>query len=374
MDQIGGIFGGGDRQAAVQPTQARPDPDARGVITYNTYQVIVAREGDDIPAMASRVGLSPDELALHNGLPVAYRPRTGEVLALPRDVGGTPADNEWSPLVASSAIDNAGGISTGPIGTAPLAPGQPNPFNNGQPDTVVDPERHRVQPGETAFSIARRYGVSVTALASWNGLDKDMNVRVNQELLIPIVDQQQVAAAAPINAPGTRSEIAPPPSAADPLPENQDIDAVEAPAPPSLEQPEPQAAPEPAPQPAPQPQSRFQVPIAGATILRDYDPNGPTRSEGIDYGAPAGTPVVAAGDGEVALISEAVNTLGTIVLIRHSDSLITVYGRISNVSLQKGERVTRGQRIGVVAEGNPPNLHFEVRRGTEHIDPAPFLN
>ena len=47
--------------------------------------------------------------------------------------------------------------------------------------------RHRVEAGETAYSIARLYGVSVTALASWNGLGPDLAVRENQELLIPIV-------------------------------------------------------------------------------------------------------------------------------------------------------------------------------------------
>ena len=54
--------------------------------------------------------------------------------------------------------------------------------------------RHRVEPGETVYSIARLYGVSVTALASWNGLGPDMAIREDQELLIPIVgDANQIS-------------------------------------------------------------------------------------------------------------------------------------------------------------------------------------
>ncbi|MEO0914555.1 MAG: M23 family metallopeptidase, partial [Pseudomonadota bacterium] len=65
--------------------------------------------------------------------------------------------------------------------------------------------------------------------------------------------------------------------------------------------------------------------------------------------------------------------LGTILLVRHANDLLTVYGRITGVTLQKGDKVSRGQNIGVVADGSPPNLHFEIRRGTESVDPAPYL-
>ena len=72
--------------------------------------------------------------------------------------------------------------------------------------------RHRVEAGETAYSIARLYGVSVTALASWNGLGPDLAVRENQELLIPIVsDANQISSAAAIDTqPGQGTPVAPP--------------------------------------------------------------------------------------------------------------------------------------------------------------------
>ena len=81
----------------------------------------------------------------------------------------------------------------------------------------------------------------------------------------------------------------------------------------------------------------------------------------------------AAGDGTVALVSESLGGLGTIVLIRHSNDLMTVYGRVSDVSVSKGQTVSQGQSIGKVATSDSPTMHFEVRVGTESVDPTRYL-
>lgn len=366
---MGGLFAGGRAAQEPAPTLPRPQPDSRGVITYADYQVIVARDGDTVAGMARRVGLEPQALARHNGLPVTYSPRPGEQLALPGDVGGTPATATansggiWSTDIAASAIDEA--ERSGPSeGTATVAAG--NPFDNGQQDAVIDPVRHRVQQGETAYSIARRYGVSVDALAEWNGLGPDRAIRTNQELLIPVSqdrmrqapqqDTRQAAAAAP----GQSTPIQTPPSAATPLPADENIDDAAPPASPDLGAQRSGGA-------------RFLTPVEGGSILRGYAPGGEPRNEGIDFAAPAGTPVRAADGGEVALISESLDGLGTIVLVRHSPELMTVYARITGVTLEKGDPVSRGQRLGVVADADRPNVHFEVRRGTNAVDPGPLL-
>ncbi len=357
---LAGCFGegagtgfGGTRGSAAQ-TLDRPNPDARGVITYNTYQVMVARSGDTIETMAERVGLSPAKLANHNGLPAGYRPRPGEVIALPQNVGGSPADNNWTPQsvwtpdVAVTALDN-------------VQPGQAtstirSPFSNGQSTTVVDPVRHRVKPGETAYSIARLHGVSVTALASWNGLSSDLAVRENQELLIPIVTETRTAA------------VGAPPSASRPLPENEDIEGASRPESPNLGAQRVTTA------------TKFLPPVSGRIIKPFSRASGAARNDGIDIAAAAGTTVRAAADGEVALVSESLNGDDTIVLVRHPDGdsdssndLITVYSRITGVTLTKGQRVKAGDTIGKVAPNDNPNVHFEVRRGSAAVDPAPFL-
>ncbi len=341
-------------------------PDQRGVISYVSYQVAVAREGDTLADVAGRVGgTSATELAQLNGLPPDHRLREGEVLALPDSVpraSGVPAagfdgGTGWSPEIATSAIDRA--PSATPSGASPSA-SAPNPFQNGQDSLVIDPIRHRVEPGETAYSIARLYGVSVTALASWNGLGPDLAVRENQELLIPVVSgaNQIQTGGLPETAPGQGTPTAPPPSAAQPLPEN--IVASTEPASPDLGQ---FRTP---------PGGRLARPVDGP-ITREYSLTGPSRSEGVGFSVPSGTPVRAAGDGEVALVSESLGGLGTIVLIRHRDDLMTVYGRVGSVTVERGDQVRQGQTIGSVADAADPGLHFEVRRGTDSVDPRTYI-
>ncbi|TDL84398.1 LysM peptidoglycan-binding domain-containing protein, partial [Meridianimarinicoccus aquatilis] len=72
--------------SAAQPTASRPEPDARGVISYPNYQVAVAQENDTIGAMAARLGLGAEALAEANGLPETSRLREGELLLLPTRV------------------------------------------------------------------------------------------------------------------------------------------------------------------------------------------------------------------------------------------------------------------------------------------------
>jgi lipoprotein NlpD len=342
-------------------------PDHRGVIGYASYQVAVARDGDTLADVAARIGgTSAAEIAQLNGLPLDHRLREGEVLALPDSVpraSGGPATGfdggtGWSPDIATSAIDRA--PDAGPAAGAPSA-AIPNPFQNGQDSPVIDPIRHRVEPGETAYSIARLYGVSVTALASWNGLGPDLSVRQNQELLIPVVsgaNQIQTGGALPESAPGQGTTASLPPSAAQPLPEN--IVASTEPASPDLGQ---FRTP---------PGGRLARPVDGP-ITREYNLSGPNRSEGVGFSVPSGTPVRAAGDGEVALVSESLGGLGTIVLIRHRDDLMTVYGRVGSVTVERGDQVRQGQAIGSVADAADPGLHFEVRRGTESVDPMTYI-
>ncbi len=357
-DQIGTFdpdlrrMGGGGSTATPQPTEARPQADSRGILSYPGYQVAVARSGDTVRDVASRVGLPAEDLARHNGLPLDASLRGGEIIALPRRVAEpSPATGAITsgPIMpgavdittlAGGAIERAGGA--GSAVSAPVAAG-------------TQPVQHQVARGETAFTIARNYGVSVEALAQWNALDSQFSVREGQFLLIPPVMGTRTAAAGPITPPGTPSAAPLPPSSAQPLP------------------PPPAAAPAAPAAPPPQttaatPRAQFAMPVQGP-IIRAFARG---RNDGIDIGAPAGTPVRAADGGTVAAITQ--NTDGVpIVVVRHANELLTVYAGLDNVTVQRGATVTRGQQIATVRAAPTPFLHFEVRRGMEALDPGPFL-
>ncbi|WP_310409978.1 M23 family metallopeptidase [Chamaesiphon sp. OTE_8_metabat_110] len=97
---------------------------------------------------------------------------------------------------------------------------------------------------------------------------------------------------------------------------------------------------------------------------------------GIDIAAPSGTPVVATATGTV--ISAGWNGgYGKAIVIQHNDSQQTLYGHLSEISVQPGQQIVQGSVIGLVGStGNStgPHLHFEARspgaNGWVAVDPT----
>ena len=83
--------------------------------------------------------------------------------------------------------------------------------------------------------------------------------------------------------------------------------------------------------------------------------------------------VVAAANGEVALISRSTDQTA-ILLIRHADAYYTVYANLTDVAVERGEQIARGQPLGAIAGGDKEFLHFEIRKGTESTDPMPYIS
>ncbi|MBY6065192.1 peptidoglycan DD-metalloendopeptidase family protein [Leisingera aquaemixtae] len=358
--------------AAQAATASRPSPDGRGLITYPSYQVAVAQRGDTVADVAARIGLPPEEVARFNGMQTGDKMRQGEVLALPRRApgslpgGGTPGSVDIATL-AGQAIDtapltspNPGSVTTTEIQPAP----KPQPANV---QAGPEPVRHKVKRGETAYTISRLYQVPVKSLAEWNGLGSDFAVREGQFLLIPLKEEpaaQLAPAAAPVavTVPGAGSQTPVPPSASKPLPEEQVTPAAVKPAAESL--------PKPAlPEPTRASSAAMEYPVQGK-IIKTYAKG---RNDGIDIAAAAGAPVIAAEAGTVAAITKDSNNV-PIVVIRHSQKLLTVYQNVDNITVNKGDSVARGQRIASLRGGDDAYVHFEVRDGFESIDPLTYLN
>ena len=365
-DRLGNAF---DTSQAVETrVAARPAPDARGIISYPGYQVAIARRGDTPRAVAQRVGLPAEEVAGFNGVPADVTLRPGEVVALPRRVTGsapasasapaTGAIRPPQPITATSLEERADAAISRAETSSPRTPAPAAaPVQSGP-----EPQRHKVARGETAFSIARRYGVPVQALADWNGLDSNMMVREGAYLLIPVAQPVVPQAAAPeTSQPGQGTVAPPPPSAAAPLP---DEEATQAPP----EEMPPSAALSGQTTAASASDARLVYPVQGA-VVRAFSKG---NNDGIDIAAPAGTVVKAADAGTVAAITRDTDQVPILVL-RHSGNLLTVYAGVTDITLTKGDSVARGQAIAKVRPGNPAALHFEVREGFESVDPVDFL-
>ncbi|MDP5305915.1 LysM peptidoglycan-binding domain-containing protein [Paracoccus spongiarum] len=339
----------------------RPQPDGNGLITFPDYQVAIARKGDTPAIVAARLGLGAAELARHNALAPDAPLQPGAALVLPRRVAAAPG--------AARQVTSSTGLVSDPFAgqgvRQPEVPGRSSApaASAAAPaatSATAQPGQHVVAAGETAWSIARKYGIGVEDLASWNGLPSSMSVRVGQRLLIPAAGQRQAAAAAPVTtAPGTGSPTPRPPSAAKPLPREDTRPAAEpAPTPPSTDLG--------ATRTAASGGGRFSMPVSGA-IIRVYEKG---RNEGIDIAASQGSPVIAAGSGTVAAITR--DTGGVpIVVIRHDGGLMTVYTGLDGLKVAKGDQVSLGQQLGTAGSGG--FVHFEVRRGFDSVDPEDYL-
>ena len=119
---------------------------------------------------------------------------------------------------------------------------------------------------------------------------------------------------------------------------------------------------------------RIMWPVSGR-ILSEFGPRGGRMHQGIDIGAPTGTPVVAGCSGTVITVSFNSGGWGHFIVIYHG-GMTTLYAHLNSTSVRVGQQVSRGQQIGTVgATGNAttPHLHLEVRIGGVHVNPRTVL-
>lgn len=311
------------------PAPGSLTPDQRGVIDYGGYSAVIAQQGDTIDSIASRVGISASALANYNGLPSGHVPRAGDELILPPD----------APVQTAAARPS--------IDAAPL-----------EPVSTPAPAATTATPDGQTFDLSR--------------IERAIDDTPDARAETATSPSEQARPEPPRPETARPAEVRPEPASPEPP------RAEPAPSPAQADEPDSQvAALPPATTPPPVTTGRFVRPVSGEIVRPFSRSAGTGRSDGIDFAAPAGSEVVAVAPGQVALVSEAIGgNLGTVVLIRHENQVLTVYGRVGNVAVAQGDRVRQGQTIGTVAPapgGGQDSLHFEVRRGTEPVDPGPFF-
>jgi len=280
---------------------------------------------------------------------------------------------------------------------------------------VLDPTRmHTVVSGDTLSQLAVSYNVEMRLLASANDLAPPYVIRVGQQLWIPdpftiaaapagravvedlpppAVTPSGTAARVPSSAIITE-QLPPPPGSPQPfetitpsLPSSSPPPAaVPAPVPeipaPVAETAQPEAEvaialpPQPLNEPAARAASQFSWPLRGKVIAGFGSAGKGLHNDGINIAAPAGTQVRAAENGVVAYAGNELKGFGNLLLIKHADGWTTAYAHNDKLLVARGDEVKQGQVIAVVGRtGNvdSPQLHFEVRKGTQAVDPMGLL-
>lgn len=123
------------------------------------------------------------------------------------------------------------------------------------------------------------------------------------------------------------------------------------------------------------------LPVPSARVSSSFGPRvhpifGDVRVHtGVDFAAPNGTPIAAAGAG-VVVVAGPQGGYGNVVVIDHGNALATMYAHQSRVAVVVGQRVAAGETIGAVGStGNStgPHGHFEVRVSGTPVDPLAYL-
>jgi len=103
---------------------------------------------------------------------------------------------------------------------------------------------------------------------------------------------------------------------------------------------------------------------------------GGLHNDGINIAAARGAPVRAAENGIVAYAGNELRGFGNLLLIKHADGWTSAYAHNDKLLVRRGDQVRRGQiiaRVGSTGSVTSPQLHFELREGSEAIDPLRLL-
>ena len=210
-------------------------------------------------------------------------------------------------------------------------------------------DEYTVQAGDTLYSIAWRHDLDFHDLARWNGLGPDFRIHIGERLLLRPSAGERHAHVAPVPKADARG------------------------------------AQQGAPALRPPPAARAPPPPPPSPLLTALNWGWPTAQSAPPIAVPSGGVLLsgrvgqdnrAAAAGRVVYNGDGIRGYGNLIIIKHSDAVLSAYAHNRDSQVREGQQVTRGQVIGHMGEGAPgkPVLYFEIRLNGKPVDPLPILN
>ena len=257
---------------------------------------------------------------------------------------------------------------------------------------------YTVKKGDTLIRIALEFGQNYRDLVAWNNLSNPNDIKVDQVLRVapPESGTAGVETAAVIMPP---SDKTPPPAPVAKLStpkgekkpysetalaelqrgENgngKSVAATATPAPAAaaaVVRPTtpPVAAPS-VPAPAADEEKLSWIWPSEGKVIATFDEG---KNKGVDIAGKAGQQVVAAGAGKVMYAGSGIRGYGNLVIVKHSNSLLSAYAHNRTIVVKEGQSVSKGQMIAEMGDSDTDSvkLHFEIRQQGKPVDPSRFL-
>ena len=208
---------------------------------------------------------------------------------------------------------------------------------SGRPVADSRATHYVVQPGDTLYSIAWRFGQNYQELARRNGISAPYRIYPDQQLVLR--GAAVSTPSEPATATAARPSRAPERAASGPAP--SDAGGYD-----------------------------WRWPAQG-TILRDYG----GMNRGIDMSLPPGSPVVTVAPGEVVYAGSGLRGYRHLVIVKHDVRYLSAYSFNDQVQVGEGEKIKAGARLADISSGGPTaNLRFEIRREGQPVNPRDLLD
>ena len=204
-------------------------------------------------------------------------------------------------------------------------------------------QMHIVVKGETLYSISRYYETTVFTLAKYNNIKNVNNIKVGKELIIPKRSEKiKKIKSKKWDSNFKKKKIE----------NNKNVILRD------------------------KKTSKFIWPVKGKLLSKYGKSKEGFYNDGINIDSKKGTKVMSSQAGKVIYCGNEIPGYGNLILIKHSKNWITAYAHLNEVFTEKGKNVSKGEIIGSVGNtGNvrSPQLHFEIRKGKESVNPLKLL-
>lgn len=258
--------------------------------------------------------------------------------------------------------------------TSSVAISRPRPAAPPAEDTRPDAAgTYTVRRGDTLLRIALDHGQNYRDLVAWNNLSDPDDIKVGQVLKVAPPERGGNAVVTnPIAMPGADKPAAPPRKTEPNGAKKPYSDAALA-------------------QKEDNPKAEKVTGIAaGSTVTASDDEKlswmwpsdgriiatfDEGKNKGIDIAGRLGQQVMAAGSGKVMYAGSGIRGYGNLVIVKHSNSLLSAYAHNRTIVVKEGQNVTKGQVIAEMGNSDTDTvkLHFEIRQQGKPVDPAKFL-